>query len=338
MKILRPLKISNEISAEESTPVLSVFSWVYNHKEFIQLSIDSILNQITSFSIEIIIHDDASNDGTKEIICKYQAQYPRLFNNILHLENQWSQGKDIMLPLFSKPRGEYIALSHGDDYWTDPLKLQKQVDFLEANPDYSAVFGSTEVLQENPNMSSMAFSNFGGIEDCDLMLEDVLKEKMPVHISSILFRREVLSPAFLKQNKGVVPGDRYIAAGCFLKGKVRYLAQPFSVYRRHSSGISQTIEHFGVGLHAGNVHMLLKLLKLFPQSERSVLTSYLNWRLNETAYAYRRIFEFSAKRRALKLIYRFYPFHLFVKFFLRETLIQLFPRLIQRIHAPSQPA
>jgi len=185
----------------------------------------------------------------------------------------------------------------------------------------------------------MAFSNFGGIEDCDLMLEDVLKEKMPVHISSILFRREVLSPAFLKQKKGVVPGDRYMAAGCFIKGKVRYLAQPFSVYRRHSSGISETIEHFGVGLHAGNVHMFLKLLKLFPQqSDRNVLASYLNWRLNETAYAYRRIFEFSAKRRALKLIYRFYPFQLFIKFFLRETLIQLFPSLIQRIHAPSQPA
>jgi len=319
-------------------PLVTINISTFNQVCFISNCIDGALMQKTDFHTEIIIYDDASSDGTTALVIRYSKNNNNI-KPILHSYNLMSRGQNPSIDIALKQsKGKYIALCDGDDYWTDPLKLQKQVDFLEANPDYSAVFGSTEVLQENPNKSSMAFSNFGGIEDCDLMLEDVLKEKMPVHISSILFRREVLSPAFLKQNKGVVPGDRYIAAGCFIKGKVRYLAQPFSVYRRHSSGISQTIEHFGVGLHAGNVHMLLKLLKLFPQSERSVLTSYLNWRLNETAYAYRRIFEFSAKRRALKLIYRFYPFQLFLKFFLRETLIQLFPRLIQRINAPSQPA
>jgi glycosyltransferase involved in cell wall biosynthesis len=319
--------------------LLAVRILTYNHEGFIRKCLESVVAQKANFRFKAIIGEDYSTDKTAFICKEFEKHYPDLielhcstFNNLqVNSSKNWE--KCITFD------AKYIAILEGDDYWSDPLKLQKQVDFLEANPHYSAVFGSTEVLQENPKKSSTAFANFGDIEDCDLMLEDVLKEKMPVHISSILFRREVLSPAFLKQNKGVVPGDRYTAAGCFLKGKVRYLAQPFSVYRRHSSGISETIEHFGVGLHAGNVHMLLKLLKLFPQqSERNVLTSYLNWRLNETAYAYRRIFEFSAKRRALKLIYRFYPFQLFVKFFLRETLIQLFPRLIQRIHAPSQPA
>ena len=316
----------------------SICCQTYNHTNYIAQCLNSFVNQKTNFQFEILVHDDASTDGTNAIVKSYEEKYTNLFRGVYQTENQFLKQNTLVNILFKEAKGKYIAICEGDDYWTDPLKFQKQVDFLEANPYYSAVFGRTEVLQENPNTSSRAFSNFGGLEDCDLMLEDVLKEKMPVHISSILFRREVLSPAFLKQNKGVVPGDRYIAAGCFIKGKVRYLAQPFSVYRRHSSGISQTSDHYGIGLHAGNVHMLFRLLKLFPQNDRGVLVSYLTWRLNETAYEFRRISGFSVKIKALKLIYRFYPFQLFVKFFLRETLIQLFPRLIQRIHAPSQPA
>ena len=72
----------------ESKPVLTVFSWVYNHKDYIYESIESILRQKTNFKVEIIMHDDASNDGTKEIIIDYEKKYPRLFNNILHKKNQ----------------------------------------------------------------------------------------------------------------------------------------------------------------------------------------------------------------------------------------------------------
>lgn len=92
--------------------------------------------QETSFEYEIIIHDDASNDGTREILEEYASKYPTLFKLILQDENQYSKGIDVMAILFSYATGKYIAMCEGDDYWTDPLKLQKQVDFLENNPDY----------------------------------------------------------------------------------------------------------------------------------------------------------------------------------------------------------
>ena len=111
-----PIVITEHKWPSDTQPVVSIFNWVYNHKDYIRESIDSILMQKTTFRVEIIIHDDASNDGTAEIIKEYEVIYPKLFNNILQKENQWSQGKSVMTPLFERPKGKYVALAHGDDY------------------------------------------------------------------------------------------------------------------------------------------------------------------------------------------------------------------------------
>jgi glycosyltransferase involved in cell wall biosynthesis len=140
------IEVSKQNWPSRTIPVVSVFSWVFNHKDFIRESIESILKQKTTFPIEIIIHDDASNDGTKNILLEYQKKYPGLFRNILNEENQWSLGNSVMTPLLKEPIGKYIALSHGDDYWTDPHKLQKQVDLLEKNDNASMVFSNCQVL------------------------------------------------------------------------------------------------------------------------------------------------------------------------------------------------
>ena len=119
--------------------LVSVVCLTYNHEKYIRRTLDGFLAQKTNFAFEIIVHDDASTDRTAEIIREYAAAYPDLFHPILQTRNQFSQGvqikRDIIFPV---ARGKYIAHCEGDDYWIDPLKLQKQVDFLEANPDYSA--------------------------------------------------------------------------------------------------------------------------------------------------------------------------------------------------------
>ena len=117
-------------------PLVSICCLTYCHKPYISQCIEGFLMQETSFEYEIIIHDDASNDGTREILEEYASKYPTLFKLILQDENQYSKGIDVMAILFSYATGKYIAMCEGDDYWTDPLKLQKQVDFLEKNPDY----------------------------------------------------------------------------------------------------------------------------------------------------------------------------------------------------------
>lgn len=130
------------------SPLVSICCITYNHVNYIRDAIEGFLIQKTSFPFEIIIHDDASTDGTVEIIEEYANKYPDLFVKILQKENQWSKGGGSIFARFVFPiaRGKYIALCEGDDYWTDSLKLQKQVDIMEENPDCSLCVGGYELF------------------------------------------------------------------------------------------------------------------------------------------------------------------------------------------------
>lgn len=123
-------------------PLVSICCITYNHEKYIRDAIEGFLIQKTSFPIEIIIHDDASTDNTPNIIKEYTNNYPNLFVTVLQTENQWSKGGGSILARFVFPlaRGKYISLCEGDDYWTDPMKLQKQVVFLEHNKDHGLVY------------------------------------------------------------------------------------------------------------------------------------------------------------------------------------------------------
>lgn len=133
---------------ENKKPLVSVCCITYNHEPYIRDAIEGFLLQKTAFPIEIIIHDDASTDKTAEIIKSYANKYPDLIFPIYQTENQYSKGirRIAVIFTFPKVRGKYIALCEGDDYWTDPFKLQKQVDFMEENPDCSVCFHAAEQI------------------------------------------------------------------------------------------------------------------------------------------------------------------------------------------------
>lgn len=118
-------------------PFVSICCLTYNHESYIRQCLDGFVMQKANFPIEILIHDDASTDGTQDIIREYEVKYPNIIKPIYQKENQYSKGVKVSL-VYNYPRakGKYIALCEGDDYWTDPYKLQKQVDFLESHPDY----------------------------------------------------------------------------------------------------------------------------------------------------------------------------------------------------------
>lgn len=115
---------------------VSILCLAFNHEEYIRDAIEGFLMQKTSFPFEVIINEDCSTDRTAEIIREYELKYPNIIKPIYHKKNVYSQGINInakyMLPLAT---GKYVALCDGDDYWTDPYKLQKQYDALEENPD-----------------------------------------------------------------------------------------------------------------------------------------------------------------------------------------------------------
>ena len=129
----------------DETPLVSIICLTYNHAEYIRQCLEGFLMQQTDFSFEIIVHDDASTDGTAIIVKEYAEKYPDRFVPVLQTVNQYSQGVSIGKTfLYPLAKGKYIAECEGDDYWTDPLKLQRQVDFLENHPDY--VLCSTDCM------------------------------------------------------------------------------------------------------------------------------------------------------------------------------------------------
>lgn len=132
-------------------PLVSVCCITYNHEPYIAQALDGFLMQKTSFAFEILVHDDASTDRTADIIREYEKKFPKIIKPIYQKENQYSKGNRAILASFVYPRakGKYIALCEGDDYWIDENKLQMQVDFLEANPEYGMCYTSFNIYYQN---------------------------------------------------------------------------------------------------------------------------------------------------------------------------------------------
>lgn len=138
--------------------MVSVSCRAYNHENYIEQCLKGLVMQKTSFKYEIIVHDDASTDGTADIIRKYAEKYPDIIVPILQTENQYSQGvntfKTYIDPII---RGKYIALCEGDDFWTDENKLQKQFDAMENNPECSMCVHSTACVDRDGNPIDRVF-------------------------------------------------------------------------------------------------------------------------------------------------------------------------------------
>jgi len=143
----KSVPITSQQWSEDTVPLVSISCITYNHENFIRDAIEGFLMQKTTFPVEILIHDDASTDKTASIVREYEEKYPHLIKPIYQTENQYSK-RDGSIGRIQRERarGKYYATCEGDDYWTDPLKLQKQVDTLEANPTCSFCCHSFAIL------------------------------------------------------------------------------------------------------------------------------------------------------------------------------------------------
>jgi glycosyltransferase involved in cell wall biosynthesis len=280
MMLDKPIQITEQNWSSGTVPVLSVFNWVYNHKDFIRESIESILIQKTTFPVEIIIHDDASNDGTKEIILEYQEKHPAIFRNILHEENQWSQGKSVMTPLFEKPKGKYIALTHGDDYWTDPYKLQKQVDFLDKNPDYSICFHNVQLLKG----ADFFKDNLTKEVPQSTTIQDLTNGNY-IHTPSVVFRNQKEIIEMSTWLNEVKAGDYSLHLLNAQFGKIYKLDDIMAVYRIHDSNTWANLSSTSMHLNIFNDLFILsdkfeesinsKLMERFEKMGHSLIYEFL---------------------------------------------------------------
>ncbi|WP_292471618.1 glycosyltransferase [Methanolobus sp.] len=135
--------------AKNEEIMVSICCLAYNHEKFIADAIEGFLKQEVNFKYEILMHYDASEDGTVDIIRSYEQKYPDLIKPIYQAVNQCSKGKNVFSCNCQRAKGKYIAICDGDDYWTDSKKLQIQFDCLENNPDVVCCYHGEHVLTEN---------------------------------------------------------------------------------------------------------------------------------------------------------------------------------------------
>ena len=227
MSILAKLEYNNI-----KQPLVSICVLTYNHEKFINKAIDSFLMQDVNFNVEILIHDDASTDNTQSILKQYNRDYPGLFKLLMQKENQRSKFGGGMNPRFNYPRaqGKYIALCEGDDYWTDPLKLQKQVDFLEENKEFSLCFTRANILKEGKlKIHPLPFNKtvFKG--------EDLLKTYNFICTTTVFFKANVFKN--LPEINKYPFGDLALHLFAAKQGKIKCLEDNTAVYRIHKSGL-----------------------------------------------------------------------------------------------------
>jgi len=211
---------------------VSVHMITYNHQDYVKDAIEGVLMQKTDFPVELMISDDCSTDNTREIIARYAAKYPKVIKPVFRERNLGSMRN--FVDTFQYCTGTYIAMCEGDDYWTDPLKLQKQVDFLKRNPSCRLCF----------HPSTMLF-----VDGTGRVLEEGLKgpeERIVpsaaviggvyIRMVTMVFAAEIMRsvPDFLQRSPY---GDLPLQLLCAHRGPVGYLGgRPMSVYRRGAVG------------------------------------------------------------------------------------------------------
>ena len=215
-------------------PLVSICCTTYNHVNYIRQCLDGFVMQKTNFPIEILIHDDASTDGTQDIIRGYEAKYPNIIKPIYQKENQYSKGVKVSLVYnYSRAKGKYIALCEGDDYWTDPYKLQKQVDFLESHPDY--VMCSHRFDQYYEDRHRLEKEKDDTFQGADYDLQNLIGGKWLTQTLTVMYRRSALD---LKQYERYGMSMDIILFYELLKhGKGYCFPEAMGVYRYHNGGV-----------------------------------------------------------------------------------------------------
>lgn len=225
---------------EERECLVSVACLAFNHEATLAEALGSFVSQKTEFAFEILVNDDASTDGTAEVLREYAERYPGLIRPFYQQKNLFSQGKDPLLEaLFPNARGKYVALCEGDDYWTDPTKLQRQADFLESHPEYSACVHNTTVHYCGGEQADELLRRVDG--DCDVTLAQIIPGMNGAyHTSSLMAKTALIAnpPDFYFTAYQYGFGDYPDALWLALNGPIRFLDRSMSVYRVGSNASS----------------------------------------------------------------------------------------------------
>ena len=223
---------------KDDNPILvTIQCLTYNHKPYIRECLEGFVMQKTNFRFEVIVHDDASTDGTTEIVKEYAEKYPDIIKPFFESENQYSKHDGTIAGIMRENTyGKYVAMCEGDDYWTDPLKLQKQVDFMESHPEYTLSHTAFEFYYQN-NSAFKKFENKKTEEySKDQLISAILNDNSyRIQTNTALYPVSVFQD-ILNENPFLfsgffLMGDTQLWCCLASRGKVHYLNDVTAVYR-----------------------------------------------------------------------------------------------------------
>jgi len=291
------------MSVNSKKPFLSVCIITYNHKTYISQAIEGALMQKTNFDFELVIGEDCSIDGTQEIVFEYAKKYPDIIKVITSDKNVGAISNFIRT--LNACQGKYIAICEGDDYWTDPYKLQKQVDFLEANPKYGLVSSDVNLIDENGqalpdnNMVLQQRANYKPTIDFFDLLKVNLINTLTVCVRADLIKE--LANRVVKENLWFV-FDYWFWLSISQKTKIKLFNEKLAAYRIHEQGISRQPGWLNNRI-AKVIHNILKNYlnqdKKFNEREKEILFTKL-------FYVYK-FLNSKNKKWARKMMFKYHP-------------------------------
>lgn len=221
--------------------LVSIACITFNHSKYIRQTLDGFLSQQISGGIEILIHDDASTDGTIEVLKEYAAQHPDKFVLFLEDENQYGKGRSYFLELFRRSRGKYIAICEGDDYWIDPQKLSQQIKILQQHPECVACCHNQIVVDKTGAPWPDSYQKIYRQETDIILDRSFLRSQNKFsHTASLLIRselfRDLSDTACEDYLRTKANGDMKWAAMIAACGKIYHIAKDMACYRYVPSG------------------------------------------------------------------------------------------------------
>lgn len=226
-------EIMSTWKSRSETPLVTIRCLAYNHERYISDALDGLLMQKTDFPFEILIHDDASTDRTADIIREYEKKYPHIMRPIYEIENQYSKRDGSLRRIMNQNvKGKYIAYCEGDDYWTSPYKLQRQIRYMENNPDCSMTFHAVNYVKDG----SVIKNDRRSAKECDFTTDDLIRGGGFFCATLSLCLRAKDSFCTPKYRKISLVGDYPMQVMMSTKGRVHYFPQVMGCYRVSSIG------------------------------------------------------------------------------------------------------
>lgn len=259
------------VACSRIKPKVVITSLAYNHELYVKDALEGFVMQKTNFPVVAIVHEDCSTDNTARIIEEYQKKYPDIIFPIFEEENQYSKQNGtlshIMRTAIAASGAKYVAMCEGDDYWTDPLKLQKQVDFLESHPDYSMCFHTVNVLHQN---TDEIVTKCNMIENRSYTAEEIFDEWVVPTCSAVMRKCCVVNKP---NHPDFIVGDNVLWASCLSMGRIYGMNEAMGVYRRIAGGWTARINSSRRHRYESSIKWIKHyqaMIPLFPEIDKSI--------------------------------------------------------------------